>query len=227
MAQIDISYRDGRFFMLGLIHRDPEVTPLLSRWMEGLRPDVITLEFSQYGYRFRKSRGAELSEKVREAARAMDALCRPMDRQSLDDLLAYINLPAEFAAASGYCERRTIPLHLIDMDLYSQVRLSRIDELVSRENLDILLSGPQPQDAGRERALARLFFRKGVKLFTYTEEMGKRDRHMRDRIAELMAHPDTPRVLHVCGWQHLADPHGLYSSLGPKKVFIHDEALHL
>ena len=213
--------------MLGLIHRDPEVRSLLPRWLEALRPDVITLEFSQHGYRFRKSKGARLSERVREAAYSMGARGRPVDGQALDDLLAYIDLPAEFAAASGYSERRSIPLHLIDMDLYSEVRLSRMDELVRRENLDILLAGPQPQDAGRERALARLFFRQGVRLFTYTEEMGERDRHMRDRIAELMAHPGAPRVLHLCGWQHLADPHGLYSSLGPKKVFIHDEALHL
>ena len=165
--------------MLGLIHRDPEVTPLLSRWMEALRPDVITLEFSQYGYSFRKSKGPGLSEKVREAARAMGAAGRPMDRQALDDLLAYLDMPAEFAAASGYSERRSIPLHLIDMDLYSEVRLSRMDELVSRENLDILLAGSPPQGSGRERALARLFFREGLRLFTYTEEMGERDCHMR------------------------------------------------
>ena len=213
--------------MLGLIHRDPEVYPLLSRWMEALRPDVITLEFSQYGYGFRRSKGAGLSQKVREAAEAMGAEGYPIDRQALDDLLAYIDLPAEFVAASGYSADRSIPLHLIDMDVYSRVRLSRMDELVSRENLNILLSGPRAGDAGRERVLARLFFHEGVRLFPYTEEMDERDRHMRDRIAELMAHPGTPKVLHVCGWQHLADPHGLYSSLDPKKVFIHDEALHL
>jgi len=211
--------------MLGLIHRDPEIRSLLTQWMEACTPDVITLEFSPYGYRFRKSKGAGLSEKVRKAAEAMSAGGRLIDTQALDDILAYIDLPPEFVAASGYADGRCIPLHLIDMDLYSRTRLNQMDELVSWDNLVTLTRGPRVGNAGRERALARLFFRGGVRLFSYAEEMHARDCHMRDRIAELMANPCAPRVLHVCGWQHLADPHGLYAPLDPTKVFIHDETL--
>lgn len=227
MAHVDSSYLDSRFVMLGLIHRDAEVRTLLSQWMEAWRPDIITLEFSPYGHRFRISEGARLAKRVRETVEAMSAAGRPIDGRALDDLLAYIDLPPEFAAASEYAAGRAIPFHLIDMDLYSHIRLSQMDELVSRENLIALLGGPCAGNAGRERALARLFFREGVRLFSYTEEMGERDRHMRDRIAELMAHGCARKVLHVCGWQHLADPHGLYSSLDPVKVFLHDEALRL
>ena len=213
--------------MLGLIHRDPEVRSLLAQWLEAYVPDVITLEFSPYGYSFRKSKGAGLSEKVRKAVEAMSAGGHPIDTQALDDILAYIDLPPEFVAASGYAAGRGIPLHLIDMDLYSRTRLSQMDELVGWDNLITLTCGPYVENARRERGLARLFFRGGVRLFSYTEEMYTRDCHMRDRIAELMAHPGAPRVLHVCGWQHLADPHGLYAPLDPKKVFIHDETLRL
>ncbi len=227
MARVDTSYQDCRFIMLGLIHRDPEVRSLLSQWMEACRPDVVTLEFSPYGYRFRRSKGAGLAEKVRKAAQAMSAGGRAIDTQALDDILAYIDLPPEFVAASGYAAGRGIPLHLIDMDLYSRTRLSQMDELVSWDNLITLMRGPHKENAGRERALARLFFRGGVRLFSYTEEMRARDCHMRERIAELMARPSRPKVLHVCGWQHLADPQGLYAPLDPTKVFIHDETLRL
>ena len=227
MAQIDTSYPDSRFMMLGLIHRDPEVRPLLSRWMEACRPDVITLEFSPYGYRFRKSKGAGLSRKVRETAGALSAEGCVIDEQALDDLLAYIEMPPEVLEASAYAAASAIPIHLIDMDLYSWVRLRHMNELVSRENLSALLCGPHPGSTTKERVLARLYFRQGVRLFSYTEQMGERDRHMRDRIGELMAHPCAPRLLHVCGWQHLADPHAIYAPFDPTKVFLHDETLRL
>ena len=73
-------------------------------------------------------------------------------------------------------------------------------------------------------AAARLFFEKGVSLFPYTGQMRARDSHMRDRIQELMESHENARFLHICGWQHLRDPRGLYAPLNPHKVFIHDKA---
>ncbi len=227
MARIDMSLHQNRFIMLGVIHRDREVAPLLSRWMEVWEPAIVTLELSPYGCAFRKSKGFELKERVHRAVEELRAQGRHIDGRALDDVLAYIDLPPELMVAADFAKRRGIPLHLIDVDLYSRSRLRHIDKLVSRENLSHLLCGADLRGADQEKALARLFFRGGVKLFPYTEEMAARDTHMRDTIAGLMKLHHGPRLLHICGWQHLADPRSLYASLNPTKVFIHDETLRL
>ena len=77
----------------------------------------------------------------------------------------------------------------------------------------------------KQRALARLFFGKGIKAFPYTDEMLTRDRHLKERLALLMRHHQGKRLLHVCGWQHLSDPHNIYHSLNPVKVFAHDRSV--
>ena len=227
MARIDMPFRQNRFIMLGLIHRDREVGPLLSRWMDAWEPAVVTLELSPYGCAFRKSKGFELKKRVHGAVEELRAQGRRIDSRALDDVLAYIDLPPELMVAADFSERRGIPLHLIDMDLYSRSRLRHIDKLVSRENLSYLLCGADVRGTDQEKALARLFFELGVKLFPYTEEMAVRDTHMRDTIAGLMKLHHASRLLHICGWQHLADLRCLYASLNPTKVFIHDETLRL
>ena len=109
-----------------------------------------------------------------------------IDGETLDALLAYIALPSEFTAASGFAQARGIPLYLVDMDGHSRSHLGRMDELLATENLAKLLCGTAPEGRSFELAAARLFFEKGVSLFSYTEEMRARDSHMRDRIGELM-----------------------------------------
>ncbi len=214
--------------MLGIIHRDTEVRPLLYQWMNAWDPDVVTLEFSPYGFAFRKSNSAELKNRVLESVEGLRAEGRHVDDRVLDDVLAYIDLPPEFIVASDFADSRGIPFYLIDMDTYSRTHLSHLDKLIDRENLANLLYAPNARNHRQEKALARLAFEGGVRLFSYTEEMQTRDRHMKERIAALMKIHDAPRLLlHVCGWQHLADPHGLYASLDPVKVFIHDKTLRV
>jgi hypothetical protein len=215
----------NEFVMLGVIHRDANLEPLLLRWLKAVRPDVVTLEISRYGLAFRQSRGEDLKLRVHDAVdELLTEGCR-IDSQTLDALLAYIALPSEFTVASGFAEERGIPLHLIDMDSPSRSYLGRMEELLAKDNLAKLLCGPGIENGRCERAVARLFLEKGVSLFSYTEEMRARDSHMRDRIRSLMESHGTARFLHICGWQHLSDPLGLYTPLNPRKVFIYDEAL--
>ncbi|MCX5810185.1 MAG: hypothetical protein NTX36_12590 [Proteobacteria bacterium] len=62
MEQLPIIGSDTRLFVLGVIHRDESGHELLHEWMKRIKPDVITLEFSNYRLMFRKERGAELDE---------------------------------------------------------------------------------------------------------------------------------------------------------------------
>ncbi len=45
--------------MIGVIHRDVDLEKRLLFWLESVIPDVVTLELSRYGLRFRQSRGEE------------------------------------------------------------------------------------------------------------------------------------------------------------------------
>ena len=169
-------------------------------------------------------RGARRSR--RQAGEAIDELRAEglrIEEDALDALFSYIDLPLEFTAASEYCDRRGAHLFLVDMDRFSSVNLSRMDELIAKENLRMLLGSDQGR-GGRQKAMARLFLEKGIKTFPYTEEMRLRDRHMSKRIGHLVKRHAPSRVVHICGWQHLCDPFGLYTALYPKKAFIYDKA---
>ena len=61
---IEDKLASARLVMLGVIHRDKEGAALLSRWLDYLKPDVITLEFSRYGMMFRKTHGAALRARL-------------------------------------------------------------------------------------------------------------------------------------------------------------------
>jgi hypothetical protein len=112
------------------------------------------------------------------------------------------------------------------MDRPSSVNLEAVDELIEKENLRMLLKSDQDR-GGRQKAMARLFLEKGIKTFPYTGEMRLRDRHMSGKIGYLVKRHAPSRVVHICGWQHLCDPFGLYVALYPKKAFIYDKALCL
>ena len=91
-----------------------------------------------------------------------------------------------------------------------------MDELIEKENLRMLLESDQGS-GGRQKAMARLFLEKGIKTFPYTEEMRLRDRHMSEKIGHLVKRHAPSRVVHICGWQHLCDPFGLYARASPEK----------
>jgi hypothetical protein len=213
--------------MVGVIHRDAGLEKHLSRWLETVKPDVVTLEFTHHGLVFRQSRGEELVRRVRGVADELVTEGYEIESRALEALLAYIALPLEFTTVSGFAEERGIPFYLVDMGSHSQSYLSRLEELLARDNLVKLLCGPVPETGRFEMTAARLFFEKGLSLFPYTEEMCARDSHMRDRIGELMESHRAARFLHICGWQHLSDPHGLYAPLNPKKAFIYDETFRV
>jgi hypothetical protein len=216
--------KEAVFYMMGVIHGDKEARALLDGWLESAAPDMVTLEFSRYGLNFRRSKGDRLMRKARSAIDELKEEDSTIDEAALDALFSYIDLPVEFAAASEYCNRRGASLFLVDMDRFSSANLARMDEVIAKENLRMLL-GVEHSEKRRQKAMARLFFEKGIKAFAYTEEMRARDRHMSNKIGRLTRRRVPSRLVHICGWQHLCDPFGFYDAFYPKKAFIYDKAL--
>jgi hypothetical protein len=224
MANPCSPYDSSKLAILGVIHRDQEGSLFLARWLDAWRPEVITLEFSSFGLHFRQNNGEALKTRVQGIADVMRSEGRRVDESALTSVLAYMDPSFEFSVASTFAERHSLPLFLVDDDRFSRRKLAVMEELVSRENLEKLLSGPVHYDYRHEKALARLFFEHGLNVLPYTTEMEVRDREMRDRIQALMACHSSARFLHICGWEHLRDPFNLYDLLNPTKVFIYDKA---
>jgi hypothetical protein len=216
----------ARLVMLGVIHREREGAPLLSRWLDCLEPDVIALEFSRYGMMFRKRHGAALRARLDELAAATGLGTDSPSSDAFEALRDYIELPYEYVQTSRYADRLRIPLHLVDLDLFSYINLRSMDELLDEKNLRTWFGEREgyAREIARERALARLFFCKDIKTFSYTDEMLTRDRHVKEKLTCLSRRYEEKRILHVCGWQHLSDPHNVYESLNPVKVFAHDRS---
>lgn len=211
--------------MVGIIHRDKESPPLLLALMEKIKPHVVTLEFSHYGMRFRQRRGEELKKTIDDAVAILSASIPFVNREAVSSLYAYVEMPYEYEVAKQYCDDHAIPLHLIDMDIFSYERLQHIEELLSLDNIQKMLVAPERKGTVQEKALAQLFFEKGMRVVPYTEEMYVRDEYMSRRIQHVMASHTDMRLLHICGWHHLQDPYHVYDHLNPVKVFVYDQTV--
>lgn len=213
--------------MLGVIHRDEEGPFLLNEWLDRIRPDIITLELSHYGIRFRRELGEAYKERVVRIAANRKERGESCNGEALASLLSYVNIPYEYDRASAYATEHKIPLYLIDMDFFSYMKLRTIEDLVSDENIEIMLADMGGTNGHQEMAAARLYFEKGIKVAQYDREMYIRDRYMSTKIQDLMNGFKGKKFLHVCGWQHLHDPSSLYAQFNPIKVFSHDKTLCL
>jgi hypothetical protein len=216
-----------QFFMLGVIHRDEEGPALLRAWLDRIRPEAITLELSHYGIRFRREFGEEYKERIGRIVAKREERGEPYNREALASLLSYAGIPYEYDGASVYSGEHGVPLYLIDMDFFSYVRLRAIEDLISEENIEMMLADMEGRNGDQEMITARLYFEKGIITAQYDREMYIRDRYMSAKIQDLMKGKYDKRFLHVCGWQHMQDPSNLYSPFNPIKVFSHDKALCL
>jgi hypothetical protein len=218
---------EGQFIMLGIIHRDENGLAILKDWLARIKPDVVTLELSHYGIRFRKEFGEEYKRRIDRIFMQRKERGEPSNKGALASLLSYISIPYEYEATSEYAAENGIPFYLIDMDFFSYVKLKSIEDLLSEENIETMLSLTDAPNGSQEMAAARLYFKKGITIVQYDREMYIRDRYMSSKIQDFMKQSNDKKFLYVCGWQHLQDPSNVYFSLNPIKVFSHDKAFCL
>jgi hypothetical protein len=224
MSETPLGKVGANLVLLGTIHHDEEGPVVLSRWLEALKPDVVTLEFSLYGIQFRREHGQALRQRVVAVAERMRSEGRPPSRAALHQALAFADMPYEYKVASDYCQALGRPIYPVDLDIFSLSRLRKVPEFFDEGNLRRVL-GEEDGHGDREKTMARLFFTKGIKDGSYTEEMHLRDRYMSARVAALMRYHAGASFLHITGWRHLEDPRGVYDALNPFKVFFHDATL--
>ena len=213
---------ENTFYILGVIHRDRDSRALIHGWLNKIKPHFVTLEFSQYGLMFRKEKGPMYRKELESVLAKMRRSKEAFNEEASSFLYSYIDLPGEYEAASRYCSENGASFHLVDMDLYSSLKLKKADELFSEENIKNIIRTFDGHVSGNERVMARLFFDSGVQTAPYTEEMLARDRYMAKRIRILMQRHPGKKFTHITGWQHLKDPHDVFAPFHPVKVFPYD-----
>lgn len=212
------------FYILGIIHRDEAGDKLLEDWLEKIRPQVITLELSNYGLNFREKNSCYYRQRLDSIMKQITEQGRTYNTKIVAGIYRYLEVPYEFKKASQYIRINGGSLYLVDMDIFSMYKLNEIDNFINIDNIAVLVNDEGDRDeASSEYVFARLYFEKGIKSKPYTEEMRIRDMFMSERIALLMRCYPEQKFLHICGWQHLQDPYNLYSSMEPIKAFIYDK----
>jgi hypothetical protein len=229
-----------RLTLLGTIHRDPQGLMRLVQALKGLKPHVITLEFSTYGLRYRLKKKRSLNHCLLRGVHEMlgtddprlGALKKLLRTTGIGGVRALLDLPFEYKGARFYSHRRAIPLYCVDISSYSRRLLGKIEELLSPENLKKVIAfetASLHETVTKEYKHAETLLLNGrqspwMHLIPVDEVWGKRERIMASRIRKIAARYAGHHIVHIGGWQHLAARQGtlfcLLEDLTPQRVLL-------
>jgi hypothetical protein len=230
----------SRLTLLGTIHRDPQGLKRLVEALKGLKPHVITLEFSTYGLRYRLKKKRSLTHcllrglhEIRDIdALNVSELKKLLRATGIGGIRALLDLPFEYKGARFYSHCTAIPLYCVDISSYSRQLLSNVDELLSPENLKKVIAyetAPLQETTAREYQRAETLLHDGrqspwMQLVPADEVWKNRERIMASRIRKIVAKYPRRHIVHISGWQHLAARQGTLFTLledqKPKRVLL-------
>ncbi|MCS7281415.1 MAG: hypothetical protein NZ583_07300 [Desulfobacterota bacterium] len=202
------------FFMVGIIHRDREAKDRLEKILKEIKPDIITLEFTNFGLNFRKRNFQRIKRKLAKIYRWGHA----------DAIIEFFSIPYEYEVAKNYSKRTGVPVYFADMDFFSFFHLRSALELLTEKNAEGVRTFSYQERKYTEKKIADAYFSKNLKLFSYSNEMKVRDEYASRLIERIMRENEGKRIVHICGWRHLIDEYGYFSRLNPKKIYVYDKA---
>ncbi|NMB74477.1 MAG: hypothetical protein GYA21_05035 [Myxococcales bacterium] len=209
--------------LVGTIHLDPEGYPRLILLFERLRPQVISVELSQYALKFRRQHGQRLRERLSGFRRPDGTL-----PEGLAAVEAQLEIPFEYRAAHDYARLNRAKLVCIGDSRRSQALLSLLErELMATDNLVTLALRrdiPLAELVACEWVRAKREFEKSPLAGTdLARRLASADRKMARRI-RVLATPGA-NLVHVGGWEHLAGLTSLLSDLAPQVTLLAPETL--
>jgi len=224
--------------LVGTVHRDPKGYIKLVSILNEERPDFITLEMSPYAVRFRRGKGRVLISRVFEILKKIReenprfATQDPADHPAIRHVIAILDFPYEYQAATAISLSRGIPFQCIDRSDFSREKLSRLEgELVTEENMRKLLDlDPVEFNEGlsREYGLAAMALRAPEIFNSFSDrfEMIARDQHVARKIRGIAERSRCCKLLHIAGWKHLVTAGSgeslceLLSNLSPRRRLL-------
>lgn len=208
---------------LGTAHNDPSGYRRLKLWLEVLQPDLILVELSPFGRRFRKRKQRRYQRALLESLRRAAQIAGIPYRQALthpeiDAIRRQIAYPFEYRAARSYASSRKISLVLVDHSPFSMHCTLRWPELITDQNLVHLLDlPPRRPSVASEYRLAReiLSGRKEMPFsgIARSAEEGPglwqaRERSMAARIRRCLHAAQALNPVFIGGWHHLTSGGG-------------------
>ena len=203
---------------VGTVHSDPEGFRKSLVLFERLRPDLILVELSPYGCRYRQKNRRQLQKNllrnIRKAARSCGiSATRARKHPQIERIFNQISLPFECRAAVKFSKQRNIEVALVDSSTFSHECIAGWDELISTSNLEILLSLPSNRPSMMEtyqlarRTLAssenQTAFQTTIKAAGDMELWAQRERFMASEIKCKVAQFLPERAVYIGGWWHI------------------------
>jgi hypothetical protein len=193
--------------LVGVVHGDPAGYEQLKRLLEQRRPRLISVEISEFSWRWRCHREARWQQLLQLAREALP----PAERRhlALQRVAAQIALPFEVRAAADYAREHGVAWRAVDLKSVAREHLPRYEtELLNPDNLRRLALTPDG-DWGdyirREYQRARRAWQAGragsLAGTTLPPETTLREKVLAHRVARLAR--EWGRLVHVGGWEHL------------------------
>jgi len=221
LPEKDAFSRASHLFLVGTVHGDDWGNRKCLSFLDRFRPDLIFVELSPFGYVFRKRHQRSLSQmllrNLKEAANASrtpfgEALSNPRIRS----IRRQITLPFEYRAAKAYALKTTARLLLVDDSRFSRQWIASWPELLSTQNLTILLSlqGPILSTQASYQLARREVFEGRSAMMHELRQSGdgealkmwqRRENFMAGKIQTAMAAHKPRRPVYLGGWQHLVN----------------------
>ena len=226
--------------LVGVIHGDPEGYDRLAALLRREDPSLVTLEFSEFGLRFRREKAATIRENLRclllDIGLDGEAIRTLFRKGGPGGLTALLDFPYEYLAARDFCSERGRPLSLIDLSRFSGQKLRLLEEeALQAENIRALLDRKDPdmrEEVRRQRRMAERCLAGGsdfpfLRSTELAEEMRIRDQHMAEEIRRRAEACPGAKLMHIGGWEHLVDSEecpGLVHALRdmrPHALYLH------
>lgn len=208
----------SRLLLMGTVHGDPQGLKRLQSFFGSFKPDLILVELSPFARAFRKRHQTYfqnvLCRNLEHAARKSgvpfrDALKHPR----IVSIRRQVCLPFEYRAASSYARNSGAGLFTVDYSLFSRQWIDSWPELISVQNLSVLLSLPSSRtDVAQVYRLASYHIR-GTKdsslhgIFKKTDPSSElwevRERYMAEEVGKLLFLFRPARPVYIGGWRHL------------------------
>ncbi len=214
-----MDHRPPPILFVGTVHSDPRGCRKSLAVLERVRPDLILVELSPYGYRYRQTKRRQLHGTFRRnlkkaAQRHGISPAQALKHPQIVLVHNQISMPFEYRAAARYSRQRNVPLALVDSSDFSRERIAGWDELLSPGNLETLLSLPAERTsttalyelAGKAISASSepaCQFPAAGRVHGAEEAWAARERYLAAAIRHKVAqfHPRQP--LYLGGWWHL------------------------
>lgn len=204
----------SRLTLAGTVHGDPTGFQKVLKILQQMRPGLIFIELSPYGYRFRREHGPGmiqlLDRHLAEAARRKTLSFEDARRHpQIEAIHRQIRLPFEYRAATIAARMIHAKMFLVDQSSFSRSLIAHWHELISTENLVYLLG--MPYERPSIQALYRNASLRISESFPALESADdeeqsvwfEREVFMAGKILNIMSAFKRKKAVYVGGWRHL------------------------